>query len=768
MKRIFVGLCVLMTLLLAGCSQTVAPLPPVETAKIGTMIGTLSESLAPEKYPEAEISRFNNYVDESAAMMAGKIDYAIMDYATAQNFIKSNEGTTIWSEPLTDEVTAMALKKENTELNQKINGVLNRYLSDGTVDEIKAHWFPEEGGAYEIVDVPKNASGPVLRVAVTSLTEPRCFVKDGELTGMNVELMSRIAYELGMQVEFQDMDFKAMIDSLQSGTSDVIAAMYNTPERSQKVDFTAGYFPNPQVFVVMEDRIEATEGGQRSQQTISSSSDLNKAGYIIGVPEGTPPEEVAKEFMPNADISYFTQFMDGVAALKSGKVTAVIYDSSGVDRILLSNPDLVKLEEELGNIEIAAVVSLEDAKLNDQLNTFIGQFQADGTAAAMYERWISNTGGVMPDIPKPLNPEKKITIITNGLTEPMNYYENGQLTGYDIEFMKRFANYANLDFEIITMDYAAMIPALQSGKGDVIISDFFKTDERGQEVLYSDAYVVLHNSVLVRKSMYSGNIENVEGTVATNQSQTGTGSFFASLQDSFNKTFIVEDRYKLVLEGLWTTIVISMLSLFFGSFLGAVICAMRKSRLKIVSGLAIVYIRLIQGVPIVLTLMILYYILFASVDIHPILIAVVGFSINFAAYSAEIFRTAIDATDKGQLEAAYALGFTRVSSFFKVTLPQALRHILPIFKGEFISMVKMTSVVGYIAIQDLTKMTDIIRSRTFDAFFPLFVTAFIYFVITYLFIIVLGKIEVQIDPKRRKRVVKGIVDPEVNPLEVTK
>lgn len=84
----------------------------------------------------------------------------------------------------------------------------------------------------------------------------------------------------------------------------------------------------------------------------------------------------------------------------------------------------------------------------------------------------------------------------------MNYYENGQLTGYDIEFMKRFASYANLDFEIITMDYAAMLPALQSGKGDVIISDFFKTDERGQEVFYSDAYVVLHNSVLVRKAWF--------------------------------------------------------------------------------------------------------------------------------------------------------------------------------------------------------------------------------------------------------------------------
>ncbi|MBC3888206.1 ABC transporter permease subunit [Acetobacterium paludosum] len=501
---------------------------------------------------------------------------------------------------------------------------------------------------------------------------------------------------------------------------------------------------------------------------ISSASDLNQAGYIIGVPEGTPPEEVAKEYMPNAEISYFTQFIDGVAALKSGKATAVIYDSSGVDRILLSNPDLIKLPEELGNIEIATVVGLNNTGLNDQINAFIKQIHEDGTADEMVTRWIDNIGGKMPDIPKPQNPEKKLTIITNGMTEPMNYYENGQLTGYDIEFMKRFANYANIDFEIVTMDYAAMIPALQSGKGDIIISDFFKTDERGQEVLYSDAYVVLHNSVLVRKTMYNGVVENADGTVTTNENQTGIGSFFGSLQNSFNKTFIVEDRYKLVLDGLWTTIVISLLSLVFGSILGALICAMRKSRSRLLSGIAIVYIRLIQGVPIVLTLMILYYILFASVDIDPVLIAVVGFSINFAAYSAEIFRTAIDATDKGQLEAAYALGFTKVSSFFKVTLPQALRHILPIFKGEFISMVKMTSVVGYIAIQDLTKMTDIIRSRTFDAFFPLFVTAFIYFVITYLFIIVLGKIEVQVDPKRRKRIVKGIVDPEARAMEVVK
>lgn len=313
-----------------------------------------------------------------------------------------------------------------------------------------------------------------------------------------------------------------------------------------------------------------------------------------------------------------------------------------------------------------------------------------------------------------------------------------------------------MNVEIKPMDFSAIIPSITSGKIDLAFYLAY-TPERAASIRF----------LTPLKSDQAVAIVRNQAVAASTGGQQWAG-MIASLGESFNKTFVVEDRYQLILEGLSTTIVISLLSLLFGSLLGALICAMRRSRVGLISGLAVVYIRLIQGVPIVLTLMILYYIIFASVDIHPVLIAVVGFSINFAAYSAEIFRTAIDATDKGQLEAAYALGFTRVASFFKVTLPQALRHILPIFKGEFISMVKMTSVVGYIAIQDLTKMTDIIRSRTFEAFFPLVVTAAIYFVITYLFILLLGKIEVQIDPKRRKRVVKGVVEIDAEVVEVQK
>lgn len=245
---------VILLLLFCGCNSSVKPLPPVETAKIGTMEGSVNESLALQKYPNADIQRFNNYVDASAALLAGKIDYAIMDYATARNFMKYNQELHIMPGKLKDEVTAMALNKSNKELNGKINDVLNKFLSNGTVDEVISHWFPEEGSDYKIVNVPKIDDGPVLKVAVTTLSEPRCFIKDSEITGMNVELMDRIAYELGMRAEYQDLQFADMVDSLHSGKSDVIAAMYKTPERAERVDFTAGYFSNPQVLLVRTDR----------------------------------------------------------------------------------------------------------------------------------------------------------------------------------------------------------------------------------------------------------------------------------------------------------------------------------------------------------------------------------------------------------------------------------------------------------------------------------------------------------------------------------
>lgn len=179
---------------------------------------------------------------------------------------------------------------------------------------------------------------------------------------------------------------------------------------------------------------------------------------------------------------------------------------------------------------------------------------------------------------------------------------------------------------------------------------------------------------------------------------------------------------------------------------------------KVISNITAVFIRFIQGIPSLVLLMVLFYVVFGKVDISPFVVAVIGFSINFGVYVSEMIRTGIDAVDMGQWEAGTSLGFSRLKVFFQIIMPQALKHILPVYKGEFISMVKMTSVVGYIAIQDLTKVSDIIRSRTYEAMFPLICTALIYFVLSWLLTRIIGAFEVKLDVKKRKNPFNGFVE----------
>ena len=205
-------------------------------------------------------------------------------------------------------------------------------------------------------------------------------------------------------------------------------------------------------------------------------------------------------------------------------------------------------------------------------------------------------------------------------------------------------------------------------------------------------------------------------------------NFWDGLRASFTRTFIIENRWKLVLNGLKVTVLVSICSGLLGSLMGFGFCMLRRSKKRLASLPTAGFIRLIQGTPIVVLLMILYYIIFGKVDISAVLVAILGFSVNFGVYVSEMMRTGIDAVDKGQIEAAYAIGFTKTRTFRKIIFPQAAKHFLPVFKGEFISMVKMTSVVGYIAIQDLTKVSDIIRSRTYEALLPLVAVAMIYLI----------------------------------------
>ena len=205
-----------------------------------------------------------------------------------------------------------------------------------------------------------------------------------------------------------------------------------------------------------------------------------------------------------------------------------------------------------------------------------------------------------------------------------------------------------------------------------------------------------------------------------------------SLTESFTNNLIAEDRYRMILDGLQVTLLITLCAALLGTLLGGLVCWMRMSRRRWLQQVAKVYIELMRGTPVLVLLMLMYYVVMAPLDATGIVVAIVTFAMNTAAYISEMLRTTIQGIDRGQTEAGLALGFTPRQTFFRVVLPQVVKAVMPVYQGEIISLLKGTSIVGYIAVADMTRASDLIRSRTFDAFFPLIVTAIIYFLMAWL------------------------------------
>lgn len=202
--------------------------------------------------------------------------------------------------------------------------------------------------------------------------------------------------------------------------------------------------------------------------------------------------------------------------------------------------------------------------------------------------------------------------------------------------------------------------------------------------------------------------------------------------------FIKDDRWKYIVNGLGTTLQITFFAVLVGIMIGFVIAVIRSTYDKTGKGwflnfLAKTYLTVIRGTPVLVQLLIIYFVVFGSSDISKVLVAIMAFGINSGAYVAEIIRSGIMSIDSGQFEAGRSLGFNYIQTMIYIVLPQALKNVLPALANEFIVLLKETSVSGYIALQDLTKGGDIIRSQTWNALFPLLAVALIYLVMVMVF-----------------------------------
>ena len=211
-----------------------------------------------------------------------------------------------------------------------------------------------------------------------------------------------------------------------------------------------------------------------------------------------------------------------------------------------------------------------------------------------------------------------------------------------------------------------------------------------------------------------------------------------ALKERFILNFVTDDRWKYITDGLKVTLEVTFLAVLIGILLGLFVAIVRSTydkthKLKILNFICNIYITVIRGTPVVVQLLIIYFVVFASMDVSKVFVAVMAFGMNSGAYVAEIFRSGIMSIDQGQFEAGRSLGFNYAQTMVHIIMPQAFKNVLPALGNEFIVLLKETSVAGYIALQDLTKGGDIIRSRTYDAFMPLIAVALIYLVMVMIF-----------------------------------
>ncbi len=209
--------------------------------------------------------------------------------------------------------------------------------------------------------------------------------------------------------------------------------------------------------------------------------------------------------------------------------------------------------------------------------------------------------------------------------------------------------------------------------------------------------------------------------------------FIEYIKTGFHSTFIVDDRYKLFLEGLGNTVYIAIFATIIGVIIGSISAIVgfyvkTTGKLKPIGWIINIYVIVIRGTPLLIQLLITYFIIFSSSD-NAIMIAIIAFGLNSGAYVCEVIRAGILSVDKGQGEAGASLGLNLYQIMRFIQLPQAIKNILPALGNEFINIVKETSVAGYIAIVDLTKAGDIVRSQTFDPYFSLLSVAGIYLII---------------------------------------
>ena len=715
--------------------------------RIAVVTGSIHDKIVREILPSSEILSFENFADAIGAVLTGKAAAFAEDEEILRPLVRENDKFAFAEGYLkTFEYAPIFAKTERgNELRRDFNEYLKRIKSDGTLHQIEDIWLGDDESKKILPDYEDypDTNGSI-RIAVSNESPPFDYVSNGKLAGYEVDVILRFCREKGYKPEFMPGRFSSVIPSVASNKCDIgMTILTITPERAESVNFSDPIYTGGSRLLVLKTR----DNKANTNGEYKSVAELN--GHPIGVQTGNDEwDKMVRKLMPQSEIVYYNTFADIMQALFTNKIAAFLADKPVYELMAAETGKLTAINEKIDEaFDIAFAFPKTEAgkKLCDELSEYIRTIKNNGELDKIISKWTSagESGKALPDYKKFPADNGVLTMATEGEYAPFNYIRNNnEIAGFEIDIAAGFCESHGYGLNVTAMAFDAILPAIASGKFDFAGASLAPGDEHSKNVYFSEPYYQSRSVLVVMKS---------DNAIPEQQDISKFASFIGDIKGSLDRTFIREDRWQLFIEGIANTMIITVLAIIFGTISGFIIYLFCRSGNIFANALTDLLIWLVKGTPIVVLLMILYYVIFGSVNINGIWVAVIAFSMTFGSSFFIMLRFGTGAVDKGQTEAAYALGFTDWQTFFTVILPQAALHFITTYKVEVTNLIKSTSIVGYIAVQDLTKMGDIVRSRTYEAFFPLLAVAAIYFILAGILNIIVRIIQNRITPSKRKK-----------------
>ena len=737
------GLAALVCLVSFGCSRTedasvrIAGPKDLVGRKCAVVVGSMMGDMTQKVQPGIGVEWFNDYNSGIEAVRLGKVAAVPLDLFFARRWANLEPTEFAVTRPYHSIPWGFFFAK-GSPLRARVDAVLEKLRASGDLDRIISKWGEASDSGkpqFDVLDGRSDFTGKAgtLRFATPGDREPIAYTRADGIVGFDIDLVRRIAYELDMKLELVRITMGGLVPAVQSGKADMGGGgIAITAERAEQVDFSTCYYKVPTVFLISR-RSSADALPKAGAVAIRTAADL-KGRHVAHMSSDFHKKELVA-LQPDIVFEPYSEYSFAFESLRNGKIDAISIGKSYADIWLAKFPGEFRVAFEYAD-DVCCFLLQKGLPLKQKLDAELRRMNAAGETDAIYRKWIEAAKkGQTPELPHVASPAgaPEVRVACAAQSEPWCFVANGEIVGIDIEILSVAASRLGVSLKPKVYSWGGMVDCVNAGRCEIANGGVYTAGGVFPTVDASEKYADEKMCLLVRDESYRGE-------------PSGLVSFAKSLKESFVRTFVTESRWKMLASGFGVTLLITFLAAVLGTALAFPVWLVRTSRVGFVASCAKAYIAVLQGTPVLVLLMVLFYLVFGKVDIDGIWVAVIGFGLNASAYIGEMLRSGVDSVPRGQVEAALALGYTPRRAFFRFVLPQAVRAILPVYRGELIGLLKSTSIVGYIAIGDLTKASDLVRSRTYESFFPIITTALIYFAASWLLAFALERLGRRLDP----------------------